>query len=255
MDLNGRVAIVTGAARRQGIGQGIARALAVRGARVAVADIEADESAEIVQAISAGGGQAMFHAVDVTDRASVEELFSAVESCWGPVTIVASNAGIAASTSFERIEDAEFDAIVGVNLTGAFHVAQVAATRMLAGEPGGRIVFTSSVHAHMAFPLMAVYGATKRAIGALTEALALELAPHRVTVNHVGPGWVDSELTSSLLAHDHEAARAIVADVPARRAADPIEIGNAVAYLCTDAAEYITGAFVRIDGGFALGKY
>jgi NAD(P)-dependent dehydrogenase (short-subunit alcohol dehydrogenase family) len=145
---------------------------------------------------------------------------------------------------------------VGVNLTGAFHVCQAGAQAMITGGRGGRIVITSSVHVQMPFAGMAVYGATKAGLKGLVETMAIELAPHRITVNHIGPGWVRSFINdrSPALQTDEEIAQTL-ALIPAGRPADPREIGRATVYLAGDDGAYVSGAYLRIDGGFVVGKY
>jgi glucose 1-dehydrogenase len=255
--VRGQVALVTGAARRRGIGRGIAEALGQRGCRVAINDVAAvGEAAELVDALAAAGVEAGFYRADVSDRAAVEAMLDAIESDLGPVTIGCSNAGIARWEDFARISDEAFDAVVAVNLTGAFNVGQAVARRMVARGSPGRIVFVSSVHVQMPFPQMAVYGATKQALRALTETMAVELGPAGITVNHVGPGWVKSDLNdASPSLASPEAERATMASIPAGRPGEPAEIGQAVAYLCSEAAAYVTGAFLRVDGGLVVGKY
>ena len=188
--LDGKVALVTGAAHERGIGRGIVRELAAEGARVAVADIAHEQMGEELAREVDG----RFYRADVSDRAQVDELVHRVESDLGPLDVVASNAGVADWQPFTEITEQSFDRIVGVNLTGAFNVGQAAAQAMVARGAGGRIVFTSSVHVQMPFATMAVYGATKQGVRALCESMAIELAPHGITVNHIGPGWVLSAL-------------------------------------------------------------
>lgn len=255
MRLAGKVALVTGAARRRGIGRGIVEALAAEGAAVAVNDVAAeDEAAELVAQLAERGATARFYPADVTDRGAVEEMLSAVERDLGPLYALCSNAGIMRAAPFEEISDADFDATVAVNLTGGFNVAQAAARRMVAGGTRGRIVFTSSVHVQMPFNGAATYGATKQGLRALAETLALELAPHGITVNHLGPGWVKSDLGGGGEI-PAEVERSILAQIPAGRSAQAIEMGKAVAYLCSDDADYVTGEFLRVDGGYVVGKY
>jgi NAD(P)-dependent dehydrogenase (short-subunit alcohol dehydrogenase family) len=255
--LAGRVALVTGAAKRRGIGRGIAEALAADGATVAINDVGAeDEAAELVEQLAAQGATARFYRADVSDRAAVERMLDEIERDLGPLRIACSNAGVARWEPFERIRDDSFDAVVAVNLTGAFNVGQAAARRMVASGTPGRIVFTSSVHVQMGFPQMAIYGATKQGLRALAETMAIELGAAGITVNHLGPGWVKSDLNDdspSLQTADDE--RATMAMIPVGRAAEPIEMGHAVAYLCSDEAAYVTGEFLRVDGGLVVGKH
>jgi NAD(P)-dependent dehydrogenase (short-subunit alcohol dehydrogenase family) len=196
-----------------------------------------------------------FYRADVSDRSQVEAMLDAIEVDLGPAEIVVSNAGIAAWESFESSQDATFDRLVAVNLTGAFNVGQAAARRMLRLGVGGRIVFTTSVHVEMPFPGMAIYGATKQALRALTELMAIELAESGITVNHVGPGWVKSDLNdASPDLRSAAAESATMALIPAGRAGQPREIGRAVAYLCSAGAGYVTGTYLRVDGGLVVGK-
>jgi len=255
--LAGKVALVTGAARERGIGRGIVEALAAQGCRVAINDVAAErEGQELVARLREQGAVAGFYAADVADRAAVEAMLDAIEDELGPLEVACSNAGIAAWEPFERIQDATFDRVVGVNLTGAFNVGQAAARRMLDRGTAGRIVFVSSVHVEMPFAEMAIYGATKQAVRALVETMAVELAPAGITVNHIGPGWVKSALNdASPSLQTEEDERATLALIPAGRPADPIEMGHAAVYLCSEEASYVTGEFLRVDGGFVVGKY
>jgi glucose 1-dehydrogenase len=252
--VEGKVALVTGAAHERGIGRGIVRELAAEGARVAVVDVAHEEMGQEL-AREVGG---RFYRADVSDRAQVDELVRRVEEDLGPLDVVASNAGVADWQPFAEITDESFDRIVGVNLTGAFNVGQAAARAMLARGRGGRIVFTSSVHVQMPFATMAVYGATKQGVRALCEAMAVELAPHGITVNHIGPGWVLSALNDpSPALQDEEELRTSLAQIPlGGRPADPRELGRAVVYLAASPdGDYVTGEYLRVDGGFVVGKF
>jgi len=251
--LDGKVALVTGAAHERGIGRGIVRELAAEGARVAVNDAVYEEMGEeLAQEV---GGR--FYQADVSERGQVDELVKRVEAELGPLDVVASNAGVADWQAFAEVTEASFDRIVGVNLTGAFNVGQAAARAMVARGRGGRIVFTSSVHVQMPFPTMAVYGATKQAVRALCEAMAIELAPYGITVNHIGPGWVLSALNDpSPVLQDEQELRASLAQIPlGGRPADPREMGRAVVYFASSDGDYVTGEYLRVDGGFVVGKF
>jgi NAD(P)-dependent dehydrogenase (short-subunit alcohol dehydrogenase family) len=256
--LEGRVGLVTGAAHERGIGRGIVEALAGEGCDVAVCDVAFEEMGEELAArLRAAGRRAAFYRVDVSDRAQVDELVQRVERELGPLWVVASNAGVADWQSWVEITEESFDRIVGVNLTGAFNVGQAAARAMVARGEGGRIVFTSSVHAQMCFPQMAVYGSTKQGLRALCETMAIELGEHGITVNHIGPGWVKSQLNDrspGLQTPEDEAATLKLIPIP--RPSEPVEQGRAVVYLATSPdGDYVTGEFLRVDGGFVVGKY
>lgn len=257
--LEGKVALVTGAARARGIGRGMVQALADEGAAVAVNDIAATEAEgrEFVDALKAKGVRAGFYAADVSRREEVDALIASVQADLGGLDIVCSNAGVADWTTLAETSDAAFDRVVSVNLTGAFNVGQASAKAMAARGAGGRIIFTSSVHAQMGFPTMSVYGATKSGIRALCETMAVELAPHGIRVNHIGPGWVLSQLNDASPALEtEEITRANLATIPIEgRAADPYELGRAAVYFASSDGDYVTGAFLRVDGGFVVGKY
>jgi NAD(P)-dependent dehydrogenase (short-subunit alcohol dehydrogenase family) len=251
--LDGKVALVTGAAHDRGIGRGIVRELANEGATVAVVDVAHEEMGE--ELARAVGGR--FYRTDVSDRQQVDELIERVEGELGPLDVVASNAGVADWQEFTQITDESFDRIVAVNLTGAFNVGQAAARAMVRSGRAGRIVFTSSVHVQMPFPSMAVYGATKQGVRALCEAMAVELAPYGIRVNHIGPGWVLSVLNDpSPAVADPEELRKSLATIPIEgRPADPLELGRAVVYLASSDGDYVTGEFLRVDGGFVVGTF
>jgi NAD(P)-dependent dehydrogenase (short-subunit alcohol dehydrogenase family) len=256
--LEGRTALVTGASHERGIGRGIALALAEEGADVACCDVAFQEQGEeLCSRIRALGRESAFYRVDVADRAQVDALIERVQAELGPLWIACSNAGVADWQDWTAITEESFDRIVGVNLTGAFNVGQAAARAMVANAQGGRIVFTSSVHAQMCFAQMAVYGATKQAVRALCETMAIELGEHGITVNHIGPGWVKSQLNDrspGLQTAEDEAATLKLIPIP--RPSEPIEQGRAVVYLCASPdGDYVTGEFLRVDGGFVVGKY
>jgi glucose 1-dehydrogenase len=257
--LAGKVALVTGGARERGIGRGMARALADEGAAVAVNDIAdaREEGLQLVEELRARGVAAGLYVADVSRRDEVDTMVAEVRHDLGGLDIVCSNAGVADWSTITETEDESFDRIVGVNLTGAFNVGQAAASAMVAAGHGGRIVFTTSVHVQMGFPAMSVYGSTKQAVRALCESMAIELAPHGIRVNHIGPGWVLSRLNDpSPALESEETLRQNLAAVPIEgRAADPYELGRAVVYLASPDGDYVSGAYLRVDGGMVVGKY
>ena len=256
--LEGKVAVVTGASHERGIGRGIALALAAEGADVACVDGGcAAGGEERAGRTGARGRRAAFTRCPGAQRAEVDELFRRVEGELGSPWIVCSNAGVGDWQAWTEITEESFDRIVGVNLTGAFNVGQAAARALVARGGGGRIVFTSSVHVQMCFPTMAVYGSTKQGVRALCETMAIELGQHGITVNHIGPGWVKSQLNDRSpglrTSEDEEATLRLI---PISRPSEPVEQGRAVVYLCTSPdGDYVTGEFLRVDGGFVVGKY
>jgi NAD(P)-dependent dehydrogenase (short-subunit alcohol dehydrogenase family) len=253
----GQVAVVTGAARERGIGRGIATCLAELGCDVVVNDHSAEaEGLELVEQLRASGRRAIWHRADISKREEVERLFEHATAELGLPTVVCANAGVAAWQPVVDVDAEQWRRLIDVNVIGGFNVCQVAARGMVAAGAEGRIVVTSSVHVQMPFPEMAVYGATKAGLRAMVDAAAVELAPHGITVNHVGPGWVKSAINDpspSLQSEDDVAAT--LAMIPAGRAAEPREIGMAVAYLASAEAAYVTGEYLRVDGGLVVGKH
>jgi NAD(P)-dependent dehydrogenase (short-subunit alcohol dehydrogenase family) len=256
--LAGRVAVVTGSARDRSIGGGIARVLARHGADVVVNDLAVTEEGERrVQEIEALGRRAALIAADVTDPAAVERLLAETAERMGRVDIVVANAGLCDWQTVAEMSADLWERLVGVNLHGCFNTCRAAAAAMRAQGEGGRIIATSSVHAQMPFVQMGVYGGTKQAVGHMVGVMAREWARDRITVNHVGPGWVASAINdASPDFTTPEAQRAVQRLIPlGHRPGEPEEMGEAVAYLASDAAAYTTGAYVRVDGGFVIGPY
>jgi glucose 1-dehydrogenase len=248
---------VTGAARARGIGRGIAECLAEEGCDVAVNDVAAEgEAAELVDALRQLGRRALFVQADVANRDAVDAMVARVEAELGPLDIVCSNAGIADWRPVLDVAEETFDRLVSVNLGGAFNVCQAGARAMLARGAAGRIVVTSSVHVQMPFAEMSVYGATKAGLKGMVETMAIELAPRGIMVNHIGPGWVRSYINdASPSLQTEEDVQTTLTLIPAGRPAEPREMGRAVVYLCSDDGDYVTGEFLRVDGGFVVGKY
>jgi NAD(P)-dependent dehydrogenase (short-subunit alcohol dehydrogenase family) len=255
--LEGKVALVTGAARERGIGRGIVLALAEEGCDVVVNDVAADdEGEELAEQVRGLGRRAIFHQADVTDRAAVDGMVEATVRELGRLDVVCSNAGAAEWEELADVTERTFRRQVEVNLTGAFNVCQAGARALVRQGTGGRIVVTSSVHVQMAFPAMAIYGGTKQGLRALVDHMAIELAPHGITANHIGPGWVRSVINDASPALQTEAdIEATLKLIPAGRPAEPVEMGRAVCYLASDDGSYVTGEFIRVDGGFVVGKY
>ena len=256
--LAGRVAVVTGAARDRSIGGGIARVLAQHGADVVVNDLAVSEEGERrILEIEAIGRRAAFIAADVTDPAAMDRLMAETAERMGRLDIVVANAGLCDWQTVADLSAELWDRLVGVNLHGCLNTCRAAAAHMRAQGEGGRIIATSSVHAQMPFVQMGVYGGTKQAVGYLVGVMAREWARDRITVNHIGPGWVASAINDSSPDFTSEEARATIRRIIplGHRAGEPEEMGEAVAYLASEAAAYTTGAYVRVDGGFVIGPY
>lgn len=256
MRLDGKVALVTGAGHERSIGWGIARELARAGADVAVNDVVSEGLDARVAELADRGRRGLALVADVADAGAVDGMVADVVAEWGRIDIVVSNAGIIRWESFFDVTPENLRAILRVNVLGNANVCRAAARAMIHRGRGGRIIVTSSVQADVQFPITPVYGASKHAMHAFVGALALELAPHGITVNHIGPGWVRSPLND--VAPDQqseEGIRAQEAAVPLGRAGSLHEMGSAVRYLASEEAAYTTGAFLRLDGGLGIGPY
>jgi len=257
MRLKGKVALVTGAANARSIGWGIAEALANEGADVVVNDVTAaDELEARANDLQAKGVRSLAVVADVTDRAQVDAMVAQTVRELGRLDIVASNAGIVRWERFLDIKPATLRQLVNVNIHGNVNVCQAAAQQMIAQGDGGRLIITSSVQADMQYPITPVYGGTKHALHIFVGALALELAPYNITVNHIGPGWVRSPLNDPAPGQrTDEELEAQKRSVPLKRDGSIAEMGRAVVYFASDDGTYTTGAFLRVDGGLGISKY
>lgn len=257
MRLQGKVALVTGAADSRSIGFGIARALADEGADVVVNDVSRlDELDQRAAELRALGRRSLAVPADVTDPIPAQAMVARTVSELGRLDIVCSNAGIIRWEPFLEITAENLQAIVSVNILGNVNVCRFAARQMMKQGQGGRIIITSSVQSDIQFPITPIYGGTKSAMHIFVGCLALELAEHNITVNHIGPGWVESALNDpSPELQTPEGIENQKRAVPlGHRAGLPYEMGRAAVYFASSDADYVTGAFLRIDGGLALGK-
>lgn len=257
MNLKDKVALVTGASDDRSIGWGIARALAEAGADVIVNDYHRQSDLDArVRDLQGLGRRGLGLIADVSQPDQVEAMFEQAIGEMGRLDIVASNAGIIRWEPLLEITPKNLRALVDVNLKGNVYVCQAAARHMIAQGEGGRIIITSSVQSDMQFPITPIYGGTKKAMHTFVGVLALELAQHDITVNHIGPGWVQSPLNdASPELQTQEGLAAQRAVVPLKRDGYIDEMGQAVTYLASEPSAYTTGAFIRIDGGLGISKY
>ena len=249
MTLENKVAIVTGGAK--GIGLAIARRFAFEGARIVIADVDADGGGKAVEQICEFGA-ARFVRCDVGDRADVENLLTSTVEAWGSVGVLVNNAGIVHGADFLDLSEADFDRVLRVNLKGAFLLAQAVARQMVkqieAGGRPGAIVNMSSVNAVFAIANQVPYSVSKGGVNQLTKVMALALAPYGIRVNAIGPGSIMTDMLASV-ASDKAARQRVLSRTPLGRIGEPAEIAAVAAFLASDEASYITGQTIYADGG------
>lgn len=244
--VQGRVALVTGAA--QGIGRTIALTLARDGATVAVVDILEDKLAGVVEEIKAAGGQAAGFKMNVTDEENIKQVFKQVVEQLGRLEILVNNAGITRDQLMMRMKRADWDLVISVNLTGVFLCTQAAVPTMLK-QRWGRIVNISSINGQMGQAGQANYSASKAGVIGLTKATAREVAPRGVTANAVAPGYIETPMTEVLSA---ELKETMLKMVPLGRIGTPQDVANAVRFLASEEAGYITGQVLGVNGGMLM---
>ena len=242
IDLKGKVAVVTGASR--GIGLEIAKTLAAQGARVAV--ISTQERPEIAEQIAQEtGSEAKSFACDVSDADQVAATFKAILEAFGQVDILVNNAGITRDGLMMRMKDADFDDVIRTNLRSAFLCTRAVARHMM-GRRSGRIVNMASINGIRAQAGQANYAAAKAGIIGLTKTNAMEFAARGITVNAVAPGFIGTDMTAKIAP---EALEKYKNAIPVQRIGEPKDVANAVAFLVSDEASYITGQVLGVDGG------
>lgn len=250
MRLANKVAVVTGAA--QGIGRACAERLAQEGAKVVLADIDDAAGAAAVKAIVSVGGEGTYCHCNVAERLDVHNLVAKALDAYGRLDILINNAGIIDTADFLDLTVEDFDRVLGVNLRGAFLVAQACARQMVkqvqAKEPPGSIINMSSANAHFALPDHVAYSISKGGIGQLTKAAAIGLAKYGIRVNAIGPGTIATELVKAV-ADNPAAMKKILSRTPLGRFGDPKEIAAVAAFLASDDASYVTGQTIFPDGG------
>lgn len=246
MSLINKTALITGA--RRGIGLGIATALAQEKCNVIISDIDQKDCDQVADEFKKLDIKAIGIKCDVSNKKEVEKLFQKIKKEFGQLDILVNNAGIFPFTAFTEMKESDWDNVLNVNLKSVFLCAQEAIKIM---TDGGRIINISSVASMIGFEGLVHYCASKGGINSLIRALALELAPRKITVNAVAPGAIDTP-GASTTSNISETRKQTIAMVPLARMGTPEDIANAVVFLASDKSNYITGQTIVVDGGWTL---
>ncbi len=245
-NLKGKVAIITGGAR--GIGLAIATLLADEGASVVVSDVNREAAEEAVLKLTANGRQALAVSANIALLADVKAMVATTLSSWGRIDILVNNAGITRDGLLLRMKEEDWDAVMSVNLKGAFYCIK-AVLPLMTKQQGGRIINISSIAGAMGNAGQANYAASKAALIGLTKTLAREYASREITVNAVAPGFIDTAMTAPL---SQQVRETLLKEIPLARLGRPEDIAHTVAFLASDQASYITGQVIHVNGGMYM---
>jgi glucose 1-dehydrogenase len=252
MKLNGKIALVTGSS--QGIGQAIAIRLAAAGASVVINYRSHPEGAEetLAQVKKAGGQCCAVDGftvqADTGMVADVQRMVAESVDHFGRLDILVNNAGIEKNADFWDVSEADYDAVMNVNLKGTFFATQAFAKHLIATRQPGKVINISSVHEELPFPHFAAYCASKGGLKMLTRNLAVELAPYGITINNVAPGAIETPINTKLL-NDPQKLNALLNNIPLNRLGQPGDVAEVTAFLAAPESSYITGTTLFVDGG------
>ncbi|HEY9066035.1 MAG TPA: glucose 1-dehydrogenase [Burkholderiaceae bacterium] len=243
--LDGRLALVTGSSA--GIGLALARALGQAGAAIVLNGRDADRLAAAERQLRSEGLTVHARGFDVTNAAEVDAAVDAIEREIGAIEILVNNAGMQRRAPFEDFNSADWQSLMRTNVDSVFHVGQAVARKMIPRKRG-RIINICSVQSELGRPNIAPYAATKGAVKMLTKGMAIDLGPHGINVNGLGPGYFKTELTEKLVA-DPQFNAWLIARTPSRRWGDVEDLGGAAVFLASDAARFVNGHILYVDGG------
>lgn len=244
--LEGKVALVTGSAR--GIGKAICARLAAEGAKIAVVDLRIEDAQKTADEFKAQGVDARAYAANVAVTADAQATVAAVTADFGRLDILVNNAGITKDTLLLRMTEAQWDAVLAVNLKGTFNFTQ-AAVKVMMRQRSGKIVNIASVVGRMGNAGQANYSASKAGVIALAKTTAKEFAARNIQVNAVAPGYIITDMTAAL---PQEVRDAFVKVVPAGKGGTPEDVANVVYFLCSPDSDYVTGQVINVDGGMLM---
>jgi glucose 1-dehydrogenase len=246
MTLENKVTIITGAA--QGIGLACGQRFANDGARVVLADINADKGEAAAQAIRSAGGDAIFVSCDVGDKSQVVALVETAVERHGRLDVMIANAAVLHIADILDLEEEDYDRVLRTNLKGFFLTGQAAARQMVTQDGGGSIINMSSIQAIITLPNILTYSICKGGVNSLTTSMALALADKGVRVNGIGPGSIATDMVKQLMVDD-AARKKLLSRTPLGRLGDPSEVAAVAAFLASDEASYVTGETIYVDGG------
>ncbi len=246
-NLSEKLALITGGG--SGLGFAIAQAFVENGARVVIAGRREEMLKAAVERL---GEKAGYKVCDLSQLSGIAAFVAEVENGSGPLDILVNNAGIHLKKDALEVEDAEFESVVRVNQQAVFALTRETAKRMI-GRKKGSILMISSMAAHYGIPKVIAYTAAKSAIEGMTRALAVELSPLGVRVNCIAPGFIETDMSAKALNNDVERKNRVLARTPMQHLGKPEDVGHAAVFLASDAAKYITGAILPVDGGNAIG--